>query len=58
MVKKAETPHGEKAPDLPTELVTACATLGIDPAGVPAWRLYGDKVVVIAPDGRKLEVER
>ena len=53
MVKKTE------APDLPPEFVEACAALGIDPAArVPAWRAYEDKVVVIAPDGRKLQVER
>ena len=52
MVKKTE------APDLPPELVEACAALGVDPARVAAWRAYEDRVVVIAPDGRKLQVER
>jgi hypothetical protein len=48
----------DKASDLPPELVEACVTLGVDPGGLLDWRLYEDRVVVVAADGRKLVVQR
>ena len=48
----------DKASDLPPELAEACATLGVDPGGLLDWRLYQDRVVVVAADGRKLVVQR
>ena len=39
-------------------LVAACERLKLDVAKVLAWGLYADRVVVIASDGRKLEIPR
>jgi hypothetical protein len=36
----------------------ACERLGVDPADVWDWRAYEHRVVVIAGDGRTLQVER
>ncbi len=50
------------APGTPREidplLVTACERLQLDVRTVLAWGLYADRIVVIASDGRKLEVAR
>jgi hypothetical protein len=39
-------------------VVAACERLGLDPATVLASKVYADRVVVVAADGRKLQVER
>lgn len=39
-------------------LLAACDRLRLDVKTVLAWGLYADRIVVIASDGRKLEVAR
>ena len=38
-------------------LAAACEQHGVDPAEVLDWRAYGDRVVFVLPDGRKLQAD-
>ena len=38
-------------------LAAACEQHGVDPADVLDWRAYGDRVVFVLRDGRKLEAD-
>ncbi len=49
---------GERAGDLDPVLLAACEKLHLDPAVLLMYKVYDDRVVLIAEDGRKFSVER
>jgi hypothetical protein len=54
--RAASAPTAKK--ELDPLLVAACERIKLDVTKVLAWGLYADRVVVIASDGRKLEIPR